>query len=98
VNVRYLALDDYVAIAVTGQEAATLVNATDTDLADSALHAPSASFSGEEFYPHFVDKAAVWSCAWPRTTPFPTETSEPPGPHFASSSSSTAGCSTPTPP
>lgn len=57
---RYLALDDYIAIAVevTGQEVATLVNATNTDLADSALHAPSASFAGEEFYPDFVDKGS----------------------------------------
>ncbi len=29
------------------------------DLLDSALHAPLASFGGEEFYPKFVDKAAV---------------------------------------
>jgi death-on-curing protein len=28
-------------------------------LADSALHAPSASFGDEEFYPDFCDKAAV---------------------------------------
>jgi death-on-curing protein len=61
VSVRYLTLDDYIAIAVevTGQEVETLVNATSTNLADSALHAPSASFAGEEFYPDFVDKAAV---------------------------------------
>jgi hypothetical protein len=39
VTVRYLALDDYIAIAVevTGQAVETLVNATDTNLADSAL-------------------------------------------------------------
>jgi death on curing protein len=29
------------------------------DLADSALHAPSASFEGNEFYPDLIDKAAV---------------------------------------
>ena len=60
-SLRYLALDDYIAIAVavTGQQVATLVNATNTDLADSALHAPSAGFGGEEFYPDFVDKASV---------------------------------------
>jgi death-on-curing protein len=33
--------------------------ATKLDLADSALHAPSASFGGVEFYPDFVDMAAV---------------------------------------
>jgi death-on-curing protein len=37
----------------------TLSNATKLDLADSALHAPSASFGDEEFYPDFCDKAAV---------------------------------------
>jgi hypothetical protein len=29
------------------------------DLADSALHAPAAGFADEDFYPNFVDKAAV---------------------------------------
>jgi death-on-curing protein len=73
VNVRYLALDDYVAIAVavTGQEVAILVNATNTDLADSALHAPSASFDGEEFYPDFVDKAAVLVVRLAKNHPLP---------------------------
>jgi death on curing protein len=32
------------------------------DLADSALHAPSASFAGNEFYPDLIDKAAVLTC------------------------------------
>jgi death-on-curing protein len=73
VNVRYLALDDYVAIAVavTGQEVETMVNATNTDLADSALHAPSASFGGEEFYPDFVDKAAVLVVRLAKNHPLP---------------------------
>jgi death-on-curing protein len=61
VSVRYLALDDYLAIAVevTGQRVATIVGAADHALADSALHAPMAGFSGRELYPDFVDKAAV---------------------------------------
>jgi death-on-curing protein len=73
VSIRYLALDDYIAIAVavTGQEVATLVNATNTDLADSALHAPSASFGGEEFYPDFVDKAAVLVVRLAKNHPLP---------------------------
>jgi death-on-curing protein len=73
VSVRYLALDDYVAIAVavTGQEVDTLVNATNTDLADSALHAPSASFGGQEFYPDFVDKAAVLVVRLAKNHPLP---------------------------
>lgn len=59
-SVYYLTLDDYlaIAVAVTGQSVKTLVIAT-----NSALHAPSASFAGEEFYPDFVDKAAVLAMA-----------------------------------
>jgi len=61
VSVEYPDLADYLAIAaaVTGVDLKTLSNATKLDLADSALHAPSASFSDEEFYPDFCDKAAV---------------------------------------
>ena len=35
-------------------------------VADSALHAPAASFAGDEFYPDLFDKAAVLACrlAW----------------------------------
>jgi death-on-curing protein len=32
---------------------------TKTDLADSALHAPAGSWGNEDFYPGFIDKAAV---------------------------------------
>jgi death-on-curing protein len=73
VSVRYLALDDYIAIAVevTGQAVETLVNVTNTNLADSALHAPSASFAGEEFYPDFVDKAAVLVVRLAKNHPLP---------------------------
>jgi prophage maintenance system killer protein len=51
---------------VTGSEAAVLAKASPIDLADSALHAPSASFGGAEFYPDVVDTAAVLACrlAW----------------------------------
>jgi len=61
VSVEYPDLADYVAIAaaVTGTDSKTIMNATKLDLADSALHAPSSSFGGEEFYPDFCDKAAV---------------------------------------
>ena len=60
-SVRYLDLVDYVAIAaeVTGLDTRTLTKVTDLGLADSALHAPAAEFGGTEFYPDFVDKAAV---------------------------------------
>ena len=60
-TVEYLDLADYVAIAaeVTGLDAATVMKAANLDLADSALHAPAAGFGETEFYPDFVDKAAV---------------------------------------
>jgi death-on-curing protein len=60
-NVHCLDLTDYleVAAAVTGLDIRALTMATKLDLADSALHAPAASFAGEEFFPDFVDKAAV---------------------------------------
>jgi death on curing protein len=61
VSVEYPDLADYLAIAaaVTGVDLKTLANATKLDLADSALHAPSASFNNQEFYPDFCDKASV---------------------------------------
>ncbi len=72
-TVRYLALADYLAIAVevTGQGVETLINAAKINLADSALHAPSASFAGQEFYPNFVDKAAVLVVRLVKNHPLP---------------------------
>jgi len=65
---RYLSLAEYLWLAeqVTGIDATTLAKSCRLDLADSALHAPEASFGGEEFYPDFIDKAAVLTCrlAW----------------------------------
>ena len=60
-TVEYLDLTDYVAIAadVTGLDVTLLIKASRLDLADSALHAPSAGIGDEDFYPDFVDKAAV---------------------------------------
>ena len=57
----YPDIADYLAIAaeVTGLEAKVLTVTSTVNLADSALHAPSASFGGEEFYPDFCDKAAI---------------------------------------
>ncbi len=48
-----------IAEAVTGTNAAILARASRLELLDSALHAPQAGFGDEEFYPDFVDKAAV---------------------------------------
>jgi death-on-curing protein len=71
--IRYLSLTEYVWLAeqVTGIEAAVLAKAARIDLADSALHAPSASFDGQEFYPDVIDKAAVLTCrlAWNHPLP-----------------------------
>jgi death-on-curing protein len=61
VSVEYPDLTDYLAAAsaVTGLDDKTLLTATKLDLADSALHAPSAGFGDQDLYPDFVDKAAV---------------------------------------
>ena len=58
---RHLSLAEYVWLAeqVTGVESAVLMKASRLDLADSALHAPSAGFEDQDFYPDIVDKAAV---------------------------------------
>jgi death on curing protein len=58
---RYLSLAEYLWLAeqVTGIEAETLAKASRIDLADSALHAPQASFEDQDFYPDLIDKAAV---------------------------------------
>ena len=71
--IRYLTLAEYVWLAeqVTGIEATVLVKAARIELADSALHTPSASFAGEEFYPDVIAKAAVLTCrlAWNHPLP-----------------------------
>lgn len=58
---RYLTLAEALAIAeaVTGTDAATLAQVSRLDLLDSALHAPQAGFGDEDFYPEFLEKAAV---------------------------------------
>ena len=56
----YVDLVDYLAAAeVTGLDAPTLQRVTKIELAESALHAPTAGFGESEFYPDFIDKAAV---------------------------------------
>ena len=44
---------------------------TRLELLDSALHAPQAGFGDEEFYPEFVDKAAVLAVRIARNHPLP---------------------------
>jgi death-on-curing protein len=73
VTVEYLDIADYVAIAVevTGLDAATVMKAANLDLADSALHAPAAGFGDTEFYPDFVEKAAVLIVRLAKNHPLP---------------------------
>lgn len=56
---------------VTGIDAKTLVAVSRLELADSALHAPSAEFGGQEFYPDIHDKAAVLVSRLARNHPLP---------------------------
>lgn len=72
-SVEYVDLVDYIAIAaeVTGLEIDTLMHVAKLDLADSALHAPAAGFGDVEFYPEFVDQAAVLVVHLAKTHPLP---------------------------
>ncbi|WP_366526754.1 type II toxin-antitoxin system death-on-curing family toxin [Ferrimicrobium sp.] len=45
-----------------GIDTNTLIRTSRLELADSALHAPGATFSDQEFYPDLYDKAAVLAC------------------------------------
>jgi death-on-curing protein len=71
--VRYLTLAEALTIAeaVTGTPAAVLARASRLDLLDSALHAPQAGFGEVEFYPDFVDKAAVLTVRIAKNHPLP---------------------------
>ena len=70
---RYVSLAEYFWLAeqVTEVDASILIKASRPELADSALHAPSASFGGEEFFPDLIEKAAVLVCrlAWNHPLP-----------------------------
>jgi death-on-curing protein len=73
VNFEYPDLVDYIAISaeLTGLDVDTIVALANLSLADSALHAPQAGFGEEEFYPEFVDKAAVLVVRLARNDPRP---------------------------
>lgn len=72
-SVRYVELADYLAIAaeITGLDTPTLIRVTKVDLAESALHAPAAGFGETEFYPDFIDKAAVLIVNLAKNHPLP---------------------------
>jgi death on curing protein len=73
VSVLYVDLVDYLAIAaeVTGLVAPTPQRVTKIELAESALHAPAAGFGETEFYPDFIDKAAVLLVRLAKNHPLP---------------------------
>jgi death-on-curing protein len=73
VSVRYVELADYLAIAaeITGLDTYTLIRVTKVDLAESALHAPAAGFGETEFYPDFIDKAAILLVRLAKNHPLP---------------------------
>ncbi len=48
-----------------------LANSGSINLADSALHAPQASFGDQEFYSDLIDKAAVLTCHLEWNHPLP---------------------------
>lgn len=60
-TVAYLDLADFLAISelVLNQPADDIARISRLELAESALHAPAASFGGVEFYPDLATKAAV---------------------------------------
>ncbi|MGH9101647.1 MAG: type II toxin-antitoxin system death-on-curing family toxin [Acidimicrobiales bacterium] len=72
-TVQYLDLTDYLAITaeVTALDADTLTRVANLHLADSALHAPAAGWGGEDFYPDFIDKAAVLMVRLAKNHPLP---------------------------
>lgn len=72
-SVHYVELADYLAIAaeITGLATPTLIRVTKVDLAESALHAPAAGFGETEFYPDFIDKAAVLIVRLAKNHPLP---------------------------
>lgn len=72
-SVEYVDLADYIALSaeVTGLDIAVVMNVVDVGLADSALHAPAAGFGDTDFYPDFVDKAAVLVVRLAKNHPLP---------------------------
>jgi death-on-curing protein len=70
---EYLDLADYLLIAeaILGVPAERIAGWPRIVLADSALHAPAASFGGVEAYPDLLDKAAVLCVHLARNHPLP---------------------------
>ncbi len=70
---NYLGLGDIVLIAskVLRIEPEVLLRTSRIDMADSAVHAPGASFDGVEFHPGLMRKIAVLGYRLVRNHPFP---------------------------
>jgi hypothetical protein len=60
-----------VASEVTGLDVDTIIRLPNLTLAESAPHAPAAGFGEQEFYPEFIDKAAVLIARLARNHPLP---------------------------
>ncbi len=71
--IRYVTIAEYFWLAeqITGIDSDILANASRSDLADSALHAPQAGFGEVEFYPDIYEKAAVLVCRLTWNHPLP---------------------------
>jgi death on curing protein len=69
---RFISLSEFFWLAeqVTGIDAEVL-STSSVNLAESALHAPEASFGRQDFYPDLIEKAAVLAChiAWNHPLP-----------------------------
>jgi death on curing protein len=72
-DVQYLDLADYLVLAGAALDVApeALFDVADLGLAESALHAPAATFAGVEFYPDLVTKAAVLVVRLAKNHPLP---------------------------
>jgi death on curing protein len=72
-GVRYLDLADYLYLAGAALDTApqAVFDVSDLGLAESALHAPAATFSGVEFYPNLVTKARVLVVHLTKNHPLP---------------------------
>jgi death-on-curing protein len=72
-DVRYLDLGDYLYLAAAALHVApeSMFDVVDLGLAESALHAPAATFGGVEFYPDLVTKARVLLVHLAKNHPLP---------------------------
>jgi death on curing protein len=72
-EIQYLDLADYLwlAGAALGRAPEAVFDVADLGLAESALHAPAATYGGVEFYPNLVTKARVLVIHLAKNHPLP---------------------------